>query len=1289
MALHLGVKGWLQHVIDVPTSQIMADREWFQLDLTIKCELIKFLHSDMIPAIQEKRTAHDIWTYLDNTYERKSTGQRVYLKRQIKACKLEEGELLHVFLDRFNLLVQQFKNAGGTTSKEELVTDLLAALPEEYETHISVLEALDVDNDLDIERAQKYLLEVELRKRVKKPDSDTPRAFASKGKFKPKEGSGSNEAEVKCFTCGEVGYKSPGCPKKAPNKSKKFKGKSKKSSQANVTDMSGTSHAFLGAMTTAENASCAGQSNHIGFVVDSGATHHYVNDKTFMLGCKQLSRPFEVNVAKAGTSLKAYVGGRMSLVTYPTEREKSNLSLEEVFYTPELTHNLLSVRRIEAAGGKVTFTNGKVVVQNREKTVAAGKRVGNLYTLRFHMAQAAQGEANSATVAVSKTDLWHRRLGHLGIPNVVRLINGGLTSGKMEKVSAENQFCETCTLGKMARLLYDGTRPKTSQPLERIHSDVCGPMETTAIDGSKYFVTFLDDYTHFTVTYLLKEKSEVLSKFKLFVAMASTHFERKVKRLRSDRGGEYSSTAMKQFCGENGIVLETNPAHNPQLNGVAERLNRTLTEKARSMLLEYDVAKRMWGEAIMTATYLTNRSPTVALKETTPFEKWFGVKPNISNLKVFGCHAYAHVPDSDRGKFDPKSRPLVMVGYDQHGYRLYNGHKIVVTRNVIFDEDSKSSITMSTSLDNQAAKPVTPVPSVKPSPVSEISNDFGPTIEPESASSAEESDGDFQTPPLTVRRNPARTRRAPRRLTYDAFEALSAVSWIENEPIHYRDVFGRDDEAEWRSAIASEISSLNENETWEVVERPENAKLLGSRWVFKKVKEEPNGGLKYKARLVARGFQQKEGIDFRETYAPVARLPMVRVVLAMAAQFNLQTRHLDVTTAFLYGHLKETVYLRTPDGVQIPNGKVIKLKRSLYGLKQSPRCWNDRFNEFIIKLGFTRSQADYCFYSWRQDDLVVYLLIYVDDTLMVGNATSFMNSVIKKLSTEFKMKDLGPVKRFMGLNIETYDGHLRIHQTHYINQILKKFNMADCKHIATPMEVNLKLERGVTTMNKLPYRELIGSLMYLVMGSRPDLSFAVGYFSRYQEGASESHFKHLKRVLRYLQGTKNLSLEYTKDVNSKPISCYVDADWGSDESNRKSTSGYLVKLFNCPIIWASKKQPVVALSSTEAEFVAATVAVCEILWLRKLCVDLFIELKDPVTVYEDNQGAIAMSKNCETRRSKHIDIKYNFIRDCVAQGQIELKFVTTREQLADVLTKSLSKEKFEFIVNQILSKREC
>lgn len=342
----------------------------------------------------------------------------------------------------------------------------------------------------------------------------------------------------------------------------------------------------------------------------------------------------------------------------------------------------------------------------------------------------------------------------------------------------------------------------------------------------------------------------------------------------------------------------------------------------------------------------------------------------------------------------------------------------------------------------------------------------------------------------------------PRRLgDYEMNLALSAMNWIADAPLHYKDVQGRPDESEWFEAIDKEIQSLNENQTWEIVKSPSDAKFIGSRWIFKK-KEEVGEKFTYKARLVARGFQQREGIDYGETYAPVARLPTIRLILALTMNFKLFSRHLDVTTAFLYGKLEEDVYLKTPEGVSCPEGKSLKLKRSLYGLKQSPKCWNTRFHEFIVTLGFHRSRSDYCLYIWSKKNSIVYLVLYVDDMLIAGNDEHKINSIVDDLKFEFKMKDLGQVRRFMGLNV-TFDKEsnlLVVDQNHYIQKIIDQFEMSDCNPCLTPIDANLKIKKENNGPTTKPFRELVGSLMFLALGSRPDISFVVTHSAAYKSG---------------------------------------------------------------------------------------------------------------------------------------------------------------------------------------------
>lgn len=1290
-------KDLLNYLNFAPTELELANAPYVAGHKTAKNLLVRHVAPSHISLIKSKTTVYEMWQTLSNIYAPKTLGKRVAIKRKLNEARMHQSESLEEFIQRFDALVDDYRISGGVMDEDEAVQTLLSALPEEYDNVATVVQSM---TECQYDKVKSLLLEREQRLKGNKDSAEHEQSIAFQARKGEKPRNKKKEKKKKpntCWTCGAKDHKSPNCPKNT-HKNGPNDGESHFSN----------SFAFM-----------AGGSEHNGrkvsFYVDSGASEHLVSDESLLSEVVKLENPIQIQVAKDDASIVARVGGKMHLshkVTNEREESHNKLSLSNVLVAEGLRYNLLSVRQIESKGGSLTFDKGRVVIKFGDKVAAIGYRTQKLYVVDFNIIEDDASDANLACQCNhSKDELWHRRLGHLGMKNVSKLVNSGMTTGVKNKLSDKIPSCETCILGKQTRQPYSGERPKTCRPLERVHTDVCGPMPVTATDGSRYFISFMDDFTHFTVTYLMKQKSETFEKFKQFHGMATSHFNLKLARLRSDRGTEYTCHEMKDFCKSQGIIMEINPPHNPQLNGVAERLNRTLMEKARTMLIDGALPNNLWSEAVMTATYLLNRSPTVKLDDMTPYEAWFGSKPDISKLRVFGSKAYAHA-DGQLKKLDCRSsKPLIMIGYDFSGYRLWDSsaRKMVVRRNVTFIEEEPSIVInpspevnsgekLRTKLikKNPISTPATPKTPVTPAT---IKNKAKSTHEEAEESSEDEFKGftDNEDDPVTprnirkpvstvIRRNPPRICRKdlkPRSLEdYEMHLALSAVNWIAEDPLNYADVIGRHDEKEWLAAIDSELTSLEENETWEIVDKPADVKLLGTRWVFK-VKDEPSG-IKYKARLVVRGYQQKEGVDYHETYAPVARLPTIRMLLALSVRHELAVRHLDVTTAFLYGNLDEDVHLKAPDGVNVPEGKVIKLRRSLYGLKQSPKCWNTRFHDFVANLGFERSRNDYCLYVKQDDESITYMVLYVDDVLLATNNNSRMNEIIKQLSSEFKMKDLGTVKRFMGININLEPGRITLDQEHYAIKIIEKFGMDECKPVRTPIETNLQLSRADGKPTSQPFRELIGSLMYLALGTRPDLSYAISYLSRFQEGATDEHYAYLKRILRYLRGTSNLKLCYKFDDKAQPIEAFVDSDYASSE-DRKSTTGYIIFVYKCPIMWASKKQPTVSLSSTEAEFVAANYAVCEVIWLRKIFSDLSLQVSEPTVVYEDNQGAISMSKNAETRRTKHMDVKYHFIRDCVQNKAISLKYIPTTEQLADILTKGLPRDQFEKLRTCIMS----
>lgn len=809
----------------------------------------------------------------------------------------------------------------------------------------------------------------------------------------------------------------------------------------------------------------------------------------------------------------------------------------------------------------------------------------------------------------------------------------------------------------MTRLQF-GTRSKSKRILEIIHSDVCGPITPIAIDGSKYFVTFIDDFSNFTVVYLIKNKSEVFGKLCNYISMVHSMFGSRVSRLRCDNGGEYVSQEIVNYCGTKGIILDYTVPYTPEQNGKAERMNRTLVEKGRAMMDGCGISKDFWGEAIRTATYILNRSPSSGLVDCTPAEVWYGRKPDVTNLRIFGALAYSHIPKAFRNKFDSKAEKCVMVGYAPTGYRLYSleRNKIIISRDVQFDEGQFFFKNNIIDISNSNSEDISD---------SIVENNSDKNLKDSSDIQIENENG--------LSKNVSNRRVSKPPVKYDDYELyMAGISFVENIPHNYEELQNRSDKEEWLKSINRELDSIVENNTWEEVDRTLEMKILDTKWVFSYKDLESCETEKYKARLVVRGFAQEKNRDYQEVYSPVAKMSTIRLLLVVGNQFGFYFEQLDVKTAFLNGILNENVYIYPPKGVTCKSGKVLKLKKSLYGLKQSSKCWNNEINGFLLELGFTRSDNDFCLYSLKSESGKLYLLLYVDDIILCGPDLMLIKEIKLKLMAKFKMKDKGNLRHFLGLEIyyDRKNGILRLSQSRYIQSILCRFRFEMCKPSAIPIDPKLRLEPCEYDLTGKPYRELLGCLMYLMLGTRPDICFVLNYFSRLQDRASDMAWNHLKKVLRYLKGTSNMGLEYRRQ-NKQELVCYVDADWGGDTVDRKSVSGFVFKVFGNSISWATRKQNCVALSTTEAELIALSISVCEGLWLKRLLCDFGIETKK-VIFCEDNQGCIALIKSPENnRRVKHIDLKYHFLCEHLQNGSICISYIESKHQQADILTKGL------------------
>jgi hypothetical protein len=485
--------------------------------------------------------------------------------------------------------------------------------------------------------------------------------------------------------------------------------------------------------------------------------------------------------------------------------------------------------------------------------------------------------------------------------------------------------------------------------------------------------------------------------------------------------------------------------------------------------------------------------------------------------------------------------------------------------------------------------------------------------------------------------------------------------------------------------MTKEHQSIMKNDVWEIVPRPKEELVVTSKWVYK-IKHAADGRVdKYKARFVARGFSQKEGEDYDETFARVARYTSIRAIISLAASMGWSLHQMDVKTTFLNGAIEEEVYIEQPRGFEVHSRDthVCRLKKALYGLKQASRAWYARIDSYLTRLGFSKSHADPNLYYKVVNNALVILLLYVDDLFLTSEEYLIIQCK-KELASEFDTKDLGLMHYYLGLEVWQKRGEVFLGQGKYAIKILRKFGMMDCKSMDTPMTTYIIKVRDSDSDPVDPslYRQLIGSLMYLV-NTRPDICFAVNTLSQFQVEPRHEHWIVAKHVLRYIHGTINYGLRYTVSSDIQ-LHGFTDSDWAGSAEDKKSTSGMCFSLGSAMISWGSRKQNSVALSTTKAEYIGACEACTEEIWLRKLISDLFDQVPDSTIIRCDNQSSIILSEHpVFHERSKHIDIKYYFIRDKVQEGEVKLQYIPTDGQTTDILTKPLSRIKFAYFRDKL------
>lgn len=1276
------------------------DAYWKQKNMIAKGTIIEYLSDAFLNFAKDSTTAKSILDNLDKIYERKSLASQLALRKQLLNLKLQPDVPLLQHFTKFDNIVTELISAGAKLDEMDKISHLLLTLPTSYDGVITALETLGEDH-LHLAFVKTRLLDYEVKikaenttelkvlhagtKRFSIQNSTIPhkiKKYNPQRKYKYGPGNSTHKmTRMYCDHCGRRNHFKKDCrffknqQQNGPSTSNSYR------TANNIQPCSGEEGGFAFMFSKCKLPAAAENrlsNNEICFLLDSGATDHIVNTLDAFTTYVELPTPLKIGVAKNGTSILAFGKGRIEVNT--------NLGIpgciEEVLYSPEVRYNLLSVNRIQKTGMSVIFgNNGVQIYDKNNKCYMTGENTNNLFSIIFEISKPQCNLNESQNKCQDQTklyNLWHNRLGHLNKQrfNLLKNVIDENDSKIINEIIPNDELCEPCILGKQSRLPFAKSKDKcnkNNRPLFIIHSDVCGPITPVTVDDKNYFVTFTDDYSRYTVTYLMHYKSEVLKCFQDFVAKSENLFNLKVTNLYCDNGREYLSNEFKDFCVCKGITYHLTVPYTPQQNGVAERKNRTLTEMARTLVTSAKLDKSFWGEAILTATYLTNRLPSKALTNNkTPYEYWHNRKPKINHLRMFGSTAYVH-DKTRRSKFDEKSFKAILVGYDQNGYKLFNSetNQFLTARDIVIDESNFES-SRPVNDDNLTKFPA----EINKPNNNELAKLIGSKHKHLPGDNSEATSSSKLRRSQRILDLPAKDYKQMN--DPDFFLSLSTVLSL---PTTYNEIFSRNDTDEWLKAIQSELDSLNSNQTWTLIDKPDNVNIVSSKWVFTIKNNELGEPTRYKARLVARGFTQEYLQDFEETFAPVARISTLRFVLALANQYDLYAHHMDVKTAFLNGILKEDIYMEVPEGVPAQSNQVCKLNKSLYGLKQSSRCWFELFDSTLKEIGFKSSLVDPCLYILDKNsiDKNIYIVLYVDDLIICAKNKQDLLLFKKCLMQKFDMTDLNEIKMFLGIRIERNNGKLTLDQSLYLKNVLSKFSMSDCNSCNSPFASKLDYAAlNSDTHCEGPCRNVIGCLMYAMLCTRPDLCAAVGIFSRYQSKNNEELWKCLKHLLRYIKGTVDLKLTYEKCDYKQLIVGYVDSDWGGDLIDRKSTTGHLFKVFdNCTISWNTRKQNSVAASSTEAEYMALFEAAREAIWLKSLLNSISILVIQPITIFEDNNSCISIANNpTNHKRSKHIDIKYHFTREQIVNKIIKLEYISTGNQLADIFTKMVPTAKF-------------
>ena len=971
----------------------------------------------------------------------------------------------------------------------------------------------------------------------------------------------------------------------------------------------------------------------------------------------------------------------------------------------------------------------------------------NSYTINLHNPTkpltTVQGLVSVTPSTKSKitAEVWHERLGHPGPHAMQQLVSRALVREGPTEMPSPDIPCHACCTGKATRTPHPKqARRESTAPLQIVHCDLIGPIKPEGLKGMRYVATFVDDYSRFCTAIPIKAKSEAPTTVMLVLIKWQVELSLPVIRIRSDGGGEFCNTQFEQWLTDSRIIHEITIPHNPQMNAKVERLHGTLSGMARSMLSGAQLSNTFWPYAYRTAAYVRNFLPHKALT-STPYALFYGTKagtPSVKHLRVFGSVCYVKVTTSTKQpKLAPRSHMGRLLGYHEGdvGYLVWipDRREIVRTRDVVFFEKAPRTLSPGESCDVDVAHgdyqeeqgggmstPPLEKPHVDAQTLIDLATlpptdmQINPSQQPHSIdvvhTSALEHEGgrtdmhvtsgsthttgpadggwvgvhaqEVNTTIVSVLRRS--TRNVPRPESYRGMQASAYITQVVDITYAQALDHSNPERDKWRAAIDEEHASIVAHGTFVLVKREPHMKVIPVKWVFSKKLGLDNSVDRYKCRLVAKGFRQREGLEYEDVFAPVSSRSTFRTLMATAVQKGYIVRQLDIKTAFLNGFIEDRfdVYVSQPQGFSQGDQYVCKLVKAIYGLKQAPRVWFTEMNKVFGNHRFHPSIADPALFLREEgENDPTAAQTYVDDFIVICKIAGIYQEIVAFMhAAGWVVKEMGFPQQYLSLDIHCIRNDdvieiLVLHQSNFITLLIEKYGLQKALPASTPMPEKWELESHNLTDSPIlatqkEYASLVGALLYVAVCTRPDIAFAVNHLARYTREPRQAHWDAAKRVMLYLKGTSTFGLAYRRDGNPL-FEVFSDADYAGNRIDRRSITGYLVKLNGAAVSWSSKRQTTVACSTAEAEYQAMSATAREMSWIRLLRSELNLPCSQLV-MRCDNQAAICWSEDWKLEpKAKHIDVMHHFVREQVENGSLLIEYVSTDEQCADPLTKSL------------------